>query len=91
MNWLIPLFGVAIALSGQNAFGKNRLTDPVRLHGNAKATWSTCAEDFGPVAIASYVASRHGWPNCRPCVRPHLSQRNNATNAVRVERGTKDA
>jgi len=31
MNWLNPLFGVAIALSGQNAFAKNRLTDPVKI------------------------------------------------------------
>jgi hypothetical protein len=31
MNWLNPLFGIAIALSGQNAFAKNRLTDPVKI------------------------------------------------------------
>ena len=31
MNWLDPLFGIAIALSGQNAFAKNRLTAPVKI------------------------------------------------------------
>ncbi len=31
MNWLSPLFGVAIALSGQDAFAKHRLTDPVKI------------------------------------------------------------
>ena len=30
MNWLSPLLGIAIALSGQDAFAKNRLTDPVK-------------------------------------------------------------
>jgi len=37
MNWLIPLFGVAIPLSGQNAFGKNRLTDPVKVARECKS------------------------------------------------------
>jgi hypothetical protein len=31
MNWLNPVFGIAITLSGQNAFAKNRLTDPVKI------------------------------------------------------------
>jgi hypothetical protein len=31
MNWLNPLFGIAMALSGQNALAKNRLTDPVKI------------------------------------------------------------
>ena len=30
MNWLNPLFGIAIALSGQNAFAKNRLSHGAR-------------------------------------------------------------
>lgn len=31
MNWLSPLLGIAIVLSTQNAFAKNRLTDPVKI------------------------------------------------------------
>ena len=31
MNWLGRLLGIAIALSGQDAFAKNRLTDPVKI------------------------------------------------------------
>jgi hypothetical protein len=31
MNWFSPLFGIAIALSGQDAFARNRLTDPVKI------------------------------------------------------------
>ena len=31
MNWLSLLIGIAIAHVGQNAFAKNRLTDPVKI------------------------------------------------------------
>jgi len=31
MNWLSPLFGSAIALVGQDAMARNRLTDPVKI------------------------------------------------------------
>jgi hypothetical protein len=31
MNWLSPLFGIAIALVGQDAMARNRLTDPVKI------------------------------------------------------------
>ena len=31
MNWFSPLFGIAIAFSGQDAFARNRLTDPVKI------------------------------------------------------------
>jgi hypothetical protein len=31
MNWLSVLFGIAISFSGQNAFAKSRLTDPVKI------------------------------------------------------------
>jgi hypothetical protein len=37
MNWLSPLFGIAIALSGQDAFAKNRLTDPVKIARECKS------------------------------------------------------
>ena len=31
MNWLGPLFGIAFALSAQDAFAKSRLTYPVKI------------------------------------------------------------
>jgi hypothetical protein len=31
MNWLGALFAIAIALSGQDAFAKHRLTDPIKI------------------------------------------------------------
>jgi cysteine rich repeat protein len=31
MNWLSPLFGIAIAFVGQDAMARNRLTDPVKI------------------------------------------------------------
>lgn len=37
MNWFSPLFGIAIALSGQDAFAKNRLTDPVKIARECKS------------------------------------------------------
>ena len=37
MNWLGYLFGIAIALSGQDALAKNRLTDPVKIARECKA------------------------------------------------------
>ncbi|WP_434057372.1 cysteine rich repeat-containing protein [Bradyrhizobium japonicum] len=37
MNWLSPLFGIAIALFGQDAFAKNRLTDPVKIARECKS------------------------------------------------------
>jgi len=37
MNWLGPLFGIAIALSGQNAFAKSRLTDPIKIARECKS------------------------------------------------------
>jgi hypothetical protein len=38
MNWLSPLLGVAVALSGQDAIAKNRFTDPVKIARECKAT-----------------------------------------------------
>ena len=37
MKWLSPLFGIAMALSGQDAFAKNRLTDPVKIARECKS------------------------------------------------------
>jgi hypothetical protein len=37
MYWFSPLFGIAIALSGQDAFAKNRLTDPVKIARECKS------------------------------------------------------
>jgi hypothetical protein len=48
MNWLNPLFGVAIALSGQNAFAKNRLTDPVKIARECKTDVKRFCERFRP-------------------------------------------
>ena len=37
MNWISPLFGIVIALSGPNAFAKNRMTDPVKIARECKS------------------------------------------------------
>ena len=37
MNWLSPLLGVAVALSGQDAIAKNRFTDPVKIARECKS------------------------------------------------------
>ena len=37
MSWLSPLFGIAVVLSGQDAFAKNRLTDPVKIARECKS------------------------------------------------------
>jgi len=37
MNWFRPLFGIAIALFGQVAYAKNRLTDPVKIARECKS------------------------------------------------------
>ena len=48
MNWLTPLFGIAIALSGQNAFGKNCLTDPVKIARECKTDVKRLCEGLRP-------------------------------------------
>ncbi|HMF77120.1 MAG TPA: hypothetical protein VK604_15790 [Bryobacteraceae bacterium] len=48
MNWLNPLFGIAIALSGQNAFAKNRLTDPVKIARECKTDVERLCEGLRP-------------------------------------------
>ena len=37
MNRPSPLFGIAVALSGQDAIAKNRLTDPVKVARECKS------------------------------------------------------
>lgn len=37
MNWLVPVFGIAIALSSQGAFAKNPLTDPLKIARECKS------------------------------------------------------
>ena len=64
MNWFVPLFGIAIALSSQCASAKNRLTDPVKIARecksleNARARWSFSVREFVPVRSAANRESR---------------------------------
>jgi hypothetical protein len=37
MNWFHPLLAMGIALCGQDAFAKNRLTDPVKIARECKS------------------------------------------------------
>jgi hypothetical protein len=37
MNWFRVLFGIAIALFGQDAFAKQRLTDPIKIARECKS------------------------------------------------------
>ena len=48
MNWLNPLFGIAIALSGQNAFAKNRLTAPVKIARECKSDLELLCKGLRP-------------------------------------------
>jgi hypothetical protein len=48
MNWLSPLFGIAIALSGQDAFAKNRLTDPVKIARECKSDLELLCKGLRP-------------------------------------------
>jgi hypothetical protein len=48
MNWLNALFGIAIALSGQIAFAKNRLTDPVKIARECKTDVERLCEGRRP-------------------------------------------
>jgi hypothetical protein len=48
MNWLSPLFCVAIALSGQDAFAKNRLTDPVKIARECKSDLELLCKGLRP-------------------------------------------
>jgi hypothetical protein len=48
MNWLSPLFGIAIALSDQDAFAKNRLTDPVKIARECKTDLELLCKGLRP-------------------------------------------
>jgi hypothetical protein len=48
MNRLGPLFGIAIALSGQDAFAKNRLTDPVKIARECKTDLGLLCKGLRP-------------------------------------------
>ena len=48
MHWLNPLFGIAITLSGQNAFAKNRLTDPVKIARECKSDLELLCKGLRP-------------------------------------------
>ena len=48
MNWLGYLFGIAIALSGQDALAKNRLTDPVKIARECKADLERLCKGLRP-------------------------------------------
>ena len=48
MNWFSPLFGIAIALSGQDAFAKNRLTDPVKIARECKSDLELLCKGLRP-------------------------------------------
>ena len=48
MNLLGLLFGIAIALSGHDAFAKNRLTDPIKIARECKSDMELMCKGFRP-------------------------------------------
>ena len=48
MNWFRPLFGIAIALFGQDAFAKNRFTDPVKIARECKSEMELLCKGLRP-------------------------------------------
>ena len=48
MNWLSPILGIAIALIGQNAIAKNRLTDPVKIARECKSEVELLCKGLNP-------------------------------------------
>ena len=48
MNRLGPLFGIAIALAGQDAFAKNLLTDPVKIARECKTDLDLLCKGLRP-------------------------------------------
>jgi hypothetical protein len=48
MNWLPPLFGIAIALFDQEALAKNRLTDPVKIARECKGDLELLCKGLRP-------------------------------------------
>lgn len=43
MDRLGLLLSFAVMLCAQNAFARNRVTDPIKMLGNARVNWSSCA------------------------------------------------
>jgi hypothetical protein len=48
MRWFRPLFGVVIALSGQEALAKHRLTDPVKIARECKSDVKLFCKELRP-------------------------------------------
>ena len=48
MNLPGLLFGIAIVLSGQDAFAKNRLTDPIKIARECKSDMELMCKGFRP-------------------------------------------
>jgi hypothetical protein len=48
MNWFSLLFGVAIALPGQEAFAKDRLTDPIKIARECKSDLDLLCKGLRP-------------------------------------------
>jgi Cysteine rich repeat len=48
MNRLGALFGIAIALSGQDAFAKHRLTDPIKIARECKSELELLCKGLRP-------------------------------------------
>jgi hypothetical protein len=71
MNRLISLFGIAIALSGQSAFAKNRLTDPVKIAWECKSEVQLLCKGFRPGGHR-IISCLKGWvTELSPCAQPH--------------------
>ena len=48
MNWLGAMFGFAIALSGQDACAKHRLTDPIKIARECKSDLKLLCKGLRP-------------------------------------------
>ena len=48
MNFPCLLFGIAIVLSGQDAFAKNRLRDPIKIARECKSDMELMCKGFRP-------------------------------------------
>ena len=48
MSWFGPAFGIAIVLSGQDAFARNSLTDPVKIARECKSDLTLFCKGLRP-------------------------------------------
>ena len=71
MNWLSPLFGIAIALSVQNSFAKSRLTDPVKIARECKSEVERLCKGVRP-----------GGQRITSCLKERLSELSPACSAA---------